>query len=360
MKPFKDVFLDILMRVLNMGSFKDTLNSKIKDIMSSSDQMVSGGLLSYLRQALPQNDIKINTNIHIDYAPVTDEPIVHSNRITGYFNGKMKNMGDQEINESNYTQQGNLDILDDDSQFTYQVSESLINDAFEVLLGKNVVSQTVTYNQFKSTGFPLDWTSTQLEGFITGIANSIGYDKPLMVKFLNRGAPRFVITSNVTSIIANMDMEMYLDGDSVSEERRVLTVGLDGLQIDFKVNIEKYQQQNIFIDWYDIKLLSSTLNIGPLLRSSGFTKDPSSHLDQVLSWFVWSFQFILPWVNKTHPANVSSFQIPTSFDTMAFTNFKLEIHDYFLSMSMNPVFTFTDHPVGQSRLSQHLLQLIQN
>lgn len=101
---------------------------------------MNGGLLSYIRQALPENNIQINTEVHIDYQPITEEPLIQSNRITGYFKGKMKHMGDQEIKEPIYLQQGNLDIKDSDSQFTYQISEQLINEAFEVLLGKNSIT----------------------------------------------------------------------------------------------------------------------------------------------------------------------------------------------------------------------------
>lgn len=47
---------------------------------------------------------------------------------------------------------------------------------------------------------------------------------------------------------------------------------------------------------------------------------------------------MLPWVNKKHPENVSHFKIPTSFDSLDIYNFKLSVHDYFVSMSMDPVF----------------------
>lgn len=46
-------------------------------------------------------------------------------------------MGDQEIHDENYTRMGEMDIQNDNSQFTYQMSNKLINQALEVLLGKN-------------------------------------------------------------------------------------------------------------------------------------------------------------------------------------------------------------------------------
>lgn len=49
-------------------------------------------------------------------------------------------MGDQEIHDENYTRMGEMDIPNDNSQFTYQMSNKLINQALEVLLGKNQVS----------------------------------------------------------------------------------------------------------------------------------------------------------------------------------------------------------------------------
>jgi hypothetical protein len=96
----------------------------------------------------------------------------------------------------------------------------------------------VTYDQIKSSGFPFDWTSTQLEGFMTGIADKVGYDKPLKVVFKSSGAPRFIVTSNITSFIANMQMDMYLDDAPIQEDQRIITIELHGFQVDFKINVD--------------------------------------------------------------------------------------------------------------------------
>jgi hypothetical protein len=75
----------------------------------------------------------------ISYSTVTDEQMIQDGRVTGYFEGVIENMGDQTITNSSYTHQGELDLKNDGKDFTYQMSENLINQAFEAILGKNQV-----------------------------------------------------------------------------------------------------------------------------------------------------------------------------------------------------------------------------
>lgn len=58
--------------------------------------------------------------------------------MTGYFSGTISGMGAQKIRNSNFTTPGDLEIdINDSHQYEYQISASVINDAFEVILGRN-------------------------------------------------------------------------------------------------------------------------------------------------------------------------------------------------------------------------------
>jgi len=57
----------------------------------------------------------------------------------GYYTGAISGMGDQAITDPKYHTPGDLQIKIDGTgdPFQYQMSTSVINDIFEVLLGKN-------------------------------------------------------------------------------------------------------------------------------------------------------------------------------------------------------------------------------
>lgn len=45
----------------------------------------------------------------------------------------------------------------------------------------------------KNNSFPIDWTSSQLEGAIPELCEFVGYDMPLSSRFKNLGAPIFTL-----------------------------------------------------------------------------------------------------------------------------------------------------------------------
>ena len=45
----------------------------------------------------------------------------------------------------------------------------------------------------KNNSFPIDWTSSQLEGAIPELCEFVGYDMPLSPRFKNLGAPIFTL-----------------------------------------------------------------------------------------------------------------------------------------------------------------------
>jgi hypothetical protein len=84
------------------------------------------------------------------------------------------------------------------------MSSELINNMYEVILGKNTISKDASYDSVMSTNFPIDLTSTQLEGAIPSLCDIVGYDVPLSLTFMNEGAPKFVFNKDVMSVKFNM------------------------------------------------------------------------------------------------------------------------------------------------------------
>lgn len=66
---------------------------------------------------------------------------------------------------------------------------------------------------FKKNNFPVDWTTTQLEGCVPGICDLVGYDVPMDTVFKNKGAPRLVISENQLKIRYSMTAELYKSDD---------------------------------------------------------------------------------------------------------------------------------------------------
>jgi hypothetical protein len=186
--------------------------------------------------------------------------------------------------------------------------------------------------------FPFDWTSTQLDGIVQGITDVLGYDIPISVVFGNVGAPRFMVKKDEQTVIFNVSMAMYPD-HKIYEEHRILTAFINNVEVKFGVNFEYTDQTFITFDWRNITLGSANVDLGPLVNESiNNNIKINTQTTGVLKWFEWALQFILPWVNKYHPMNISNFLIPTHFDTLDIQNFQVDIFDYFISMSMNPVF----------------------
>jgi hypothetical protein len=55
----------------------------------------------------------------------------------------------------------------------------------QVILGHNHIEVDVSYDMMKRNAFPIDWTTTQLEGAVPGISQVLGYDVPLSCRFVN-------------------------------------------------------------------------------------------------------------------------------------------------------------------------------
>lgn len=101
---------------------------------------------------------------------MTNDPYISNGQMTGNFRGNIDNMGDNAIKNDDYLKLGDLDIPSNDpSDFTVQISEKLINQAMQVLLGRNQIPILISQGQLAKNGYPLPWTTSTLNLILPGI-----------------------------------------------------------------------------------------------------------------------------------------------------------------------------------------------
>jgi hypothetical protein len=100
---------------------------------------------------------------------------------------------------------------------------------FEVILGKDVIQVDIPYWIFAANNFPLDFTSTTMEAAVPGLTDVIGFDVPLSARFFNRGAPKFIFTTNEMYITYNLAADIFNEDYS----RRLFKVYYDNVEIKF-------------------------------------------------------------------------------------------------------------------------------
>lgn len=150
---------------------------------------------------LPSNNIVLDDNVAIDYNNMHgSEPFVRNKRIGGYFEGAVSGLGDDAVTEGKYAAKGDIQLDDNGAPYQFAMSSFLINNVLEAVLGHNQLSKEASYQTIVDSGFPIDWTSTELEGALPSLCDNIGYDVPLSAKFMNRGAPRFIFNKDEMSI----------------------------------------------------------------------------------------------------------------------------------------------------------------
>lgn len=137
--------------------------------------------------------------------------------------------------------------------------------------------------------FPFDWTSTQLEGAIPNLCDTIGYDKPLSMSFANEGAPLFVFRKDEMSVKFDMLVEIFSEDYS----QKHLDIHFKGLKIKFKMYLES--NMSLFLDWEDIEMEKA--DIKPMVHLEDIKLDDAV----VRDYFNFVFQELVPWVNEYHP-----------------------------------------------------------
>jgi hypothetical protein len=82
-------------------------------------------------------------------------PYIRNKRIGGYFAGKISGLGDDEVKDGDFGKLGDMNLDDNGAPFQYMVSSFVINNIWEVILGKNQISKSVDYETFKNLNFPV-------------------------------------------------------------------------------------------------------------------------------------------------------------------------------------------------------------
>ena len=253
--------------------------------------------------------------------------MVRDNRITGYFKGVINHIpaGFAISNDVPY-----MTMPTSGQSFMYQISESLINQSLNILLGRNYIYKTISYDFAKSINFPIEFTSTQLEGAVPGLCNSIGYDVKLDTRWSNVGAPKFIFGNGNVKVLFSMLIEVY----DRAHSKQYMDIHYDGMEVDF--NLALGSDMFLNIDWNKIKLARA--RITPHI-------DLKRKLDQttILNFFNWTFDMIVPWVKIQHPENVSKFKVPTHFDNIIdIRDLHMESRKNYLHFGMDPTFLFAN------------------
>lgn len=303
-------------------------NIAMQTIENDSRGNVDGGIIQAVVDMLPKNDIHIPSGIRIDYNMADDNRArIENGRMIGYFSGEVIGIpSDQEI--QNYTYKDNGDLgLTSPEPFEYQISTRVINNIFEVILGKNRIHMDLTNEFLESVDFPIRWDSTNLENAVPDLTDYIGYDVPLSARIRNMGAPRFIFNRHEMIIVYSMAVEVWDE----HFDNWVVTIEYHDIQIDFEMWLEGY---NVTTWWNEIKMDKATIH-------SDVVKNlQTTHADRLVTWYFNNmFQMILPWANKHKPYGVSSFVIPEYLvDLVHIRDLKMAVRDNYFSFTMDPEF----------------------
>lgn len=205
--------LNVFKPFANSFAFPIAANQVIGLMLSQSKGEITMGPLEVLLMSLPDNEIVIPPSVTLNYASEhRHKPWIANKRMHGYFEGDIDGMGSEEINDAPYGLKGDMQLSDDGPPFEFQISNRLINNMFHVLLAREKVHVRSPYQSIMKYKPPFDWTSTQLEGAIPNLCDTIGYDVPLSLVFVNDGAPLFKFHPEEMSIKFNMDVQVWDEG----------------------------------------------------------------------------------------------------------------------------------------------------
>ena len=152
-------------------------------------------------------------------------------------------------------------------------------------MGYNTISIDMTYDEIKATGFPLDFTTDQMEGAIPDLTDYAGYDVELSLRLKNIGAPKLYFTDDEMSVNFEMMIEFY---DEKYEEM-IMSISYYDINIDFNMYLEDF---TILCDFNTISIGSAHVESDIILNleESGADK-------QVVNYFNYAFMMIIPWAN---------------------------------------------------------------
>jgi len=116
---FKDLILAATKPIVEGGGFPLVANIEIGNIINDSKGQMSMGPLQILLGLLPDNNIHIADGVAINYANMHgSEPFIRNRRVGGYFEGRVKGLGSDEVTDEKYSKLGDLNL--DDNGANYQ------------------------------------------------------------------------------------------------------------------------------------------------------------------------------------------------------------------------------------------------
>jgi len=74
------------------------------------------------------------------------------------------------------------------------------------LLHHQEADYDVTYETLTKNNFPIDFTSTTMEAVFPGLTDEIGFDVPLNLRFVSRGAPRILFQKDELELNFNFTL----------------------------------------------------------------------------------------------------------------------------------------------------------
>ena len=329
-QTFKPIFLNILLPELNGGFLNTVLNTAIISEVAETRGQMPRGLLEILLYMIPNDRVVIPPEIQMRYNLANGQPVaidMYAGVLYGYYEGKIEGMGNQAITNSTYHTPGDLAIQLSGEPFQFQISTSLINDMFEVLLGNNVVQTDIPYSKFSEYNFPLDFTSTVLDSAVPGLVDVIGYDVSLSARFFNRGAPRFIFTKDEMFVTYNLALEVFNEDFS----KKLFRVYYDDVEVTF--DMELYKSFELNVEWETVTMGKVRMEDSEELFSIRDQERADQHMQD---FFDWTLDFVLPWIQVKKPKGLCKFDIPVTIPgLLKFNSIELEVRKNYLDFGID-------------------------
>lgn len=150
-KIIKTAVLAIVKPIINNGPlFTQSGNAMLALILSESHGRIPMGPLQMMLMSLPQNDIKIPDDISLNYGVANGHQAwIGNDRINGFFDGKIEGTYGDDIHDGAFGEKGDLTLEDNGSPFQFEISNNMINNMFNIILGQNKINVDCTFDQFK-------------------------------------------------------------------------------------------------------------------------------------------------------------------------------------------------------------------
>ena len=131
----------------------------------------------------------------------------------------------------------------------------------------------------------------------------------------------------------SIKFDMYVQLFDTEFTEKYMDIIYHGMFIKFKMHLES--NMTLLVDWDTIEMDSAEVVANVPMESDKLDDE------EVVGYFNFVFQEVIPWVNEYHPESVTKFFIPSSFPGYVNINdLKMEVRNNYLAFSMNPEFLF--------------------